>query len=283
MSSLIEPRDQDRSLLHSSWRSGSSDRSRHSFRRAKLPATSSSAQDSLRLGLWASTQSIGEHEDADALAALRCAMLARHQPLDAAEAHWVEELVFVAWWQQRLRAVEDQVLVQAGAVDAGAGAAGLALPSLATLIRYRGRLDRDWRRAGEELAALRRDRQPLAEPRQLRLLAAQIEHAQALAATFQPPRHTAECTNEFTQPRTNEPTEAFRALATAPTIEPGPVVANEPTAVTSPVLPPARAHEPRHTVPPLPEPGMNEPTRSLYRHQRRALRAMARLRPRLAA
>ncbi len=35
---------------------------------------------------------------------------------------------------------------------------GLALPSLATVIRYRGRLDRGWHRAGEELAALRRER-----------------------------------------------------------------------------------------------------------------------------
>jgi hypothetical protein len=261
MSSLIEPRDQDRSLLHSSWRSGSSDRSRHSFRRAKLPATSSSAQDSLRLGLWASTQSIGEHEDADALAALRCAMLARHQPLDAAEAHWVEELVFVAWWQQRLRAVEDQVLVQAGAVDAGAGAAGLALPSLATLIRYRGRLDRDWRRAGEELTALRRGRKGMVDPAQLRWLAGRLDQAQA--APTAPAHNTPNRTNELSRACTNEPAHA--------TPQPVPTGANGSAAPST--------NEPRHAVPPLPEPAADEPPRAIQprnRHERRRLAALQR-------
>ncbi len=133
-----------------------------------------SARNATRHGICAGSPAPLDPEDAAALAALRAAMLARHQPLDEAEAHWVEELVFVAWRQQRLRAVEDKVLTQVEAV-----ATGPALPSLATLIRYRGRLDRDWRRAIEELTALRRGRKGMVDPSQLRWLADRLDHAQA--------------------------------------------------------------------------------------------------------
>ncbi len=79
--------------------------------------------------------------DAHELADLRAALLARWQPADAAEAHLVEELVFAAWRQVRLRAVEDAVLARAERGEEP----GPGLPSLATLIRYRGRIDRDAR------------------------------------------------------------------------------------------------------------------------------------------
>ena len=118
-----------------------------------------SARNATRHGICAGSPAPLDPEDAAALAALRAAMLARHQPLDEAETHWVEELVFVARRQQRLRAVEDKVLTQVETV-----ATGPALPSLATLIRYRGRLDRDWRRATEELTALRRGRKAWSTP-----------------------------------------------------------------------------------------------------------------------
>ena len=58
-------------------------------------------------------------EEAAELAALRAAMLGRWQPLDAAEAHWVEELVFVAWRQRRLRVLEDAVLDAPGSRKPG--------------------------------------------------------------------------------------------------------------------------------------------------------------------
>ncbi len=90
---------------------------------------------------------------------LRAALIARHRPQDAAEAHWVEELVFTAWRQQQLRALEAAVLERAMA--SGTGAEASNLPSLATVIRYRARLDRDWRRAGEALHELRRARERL--------------------------------------------------------------------------------------------------------------------------
>ena len=93
------------------------------------------------------------------LEALRAALVARWRPQDAAEAHWVEELVFTAWRQQQLRVLEAAVLARA--LAGGPEADAPALPSLATVIRYRSRLDRDWRRAGEALDELRRARERL--------------------------------------------------------------------------------------------------------------------------
>ena len=57
---------------------------------------------------------------------------------DAAEAHLVEELVFAAWRQVRLRAVEERCWP--GPERARSRWPGL--PSLATLMRYRARIDR---------------------------------------------------------------------------------------------------------------------------------------------
>ena len=72
-----------------------------------------SAINATRHGLCARTMVLGEGEDGGELAALRAALLGRWQPVDAAEAHLVEELVFAAWRQVRLRAVEDAVLARA--------------------------------------------------------------------------------------------------------------------------------------------------------------------------
>ena len=237
------------------------------------------ARNSNRHGLCAKALVLGADEDAAALAALRAAMLARHQPVDEAEAHWVEELVSAAWRQRRLRALEDAVLA-----CATAGEADPALPSLATVIRYRGRLERDWRRATEELAALRRGRGTrLPDPDQLRRLARQVELARALAAAHPP----------APEPMTATGTDEPEAKGTTNELPPG---ANEPTAATrtdegrigtSEPAPPKRTNdlavgmnEPRHPVPPLPAgwPGHEPaaPARPLNRHQRRRLAALAR-------
>ena len=68
------------------------------------------ARNGTRHGLCAKTLVLGADEDAAALAALHAAMLVRHQPLDEAEAQWVEELVSAARRQRRLRALEETVL-----------------------------------------------------------------------------------------------------------------------------------------------------------------------------
>jgi hypothetical protein len=235
-----------------------------------------SARNSTRHGICSRSLAPLDPEDAAALAGLRGALLARHQPLDEAEAHWVEELAAVAWRQRRLRALEDAVLVRATTGEA----ADPALPSLATVIRYRGRLDRDWRRATEELATLRRGRgDRLPEPDQLRRLARQIELARVLAAARPP------ASEPVTAAGTNEPTAPNRTNET-------PGSTNEPTAAnptigTGEPAPPNRANdfavgtnEPMHPVPPLPAgwptPEPAAPARPLNRHQRRRLAALAR-------
>lgn len=211
-----------------------------------------SARNAIRHGICARTMPPLDPEDAAALASLRAAMLARHQPLDEAEAHWVEELVFVAWRQRRLRVLEDAVLTQAE------DEAEPALPALATLIRYRGRLDRDWRRAVEELAALRRGRNGMVDPAQLRRLADRLNHAQAT-----PERDAPKYTNDLSPACTNEPTDA------AP--EPVPTVPNDWAA--------PRTDEPRHPVPSFPQSHTDEPPRAIQprnRHERRRLAALQR-------
>ena len=227
--------------------------------RSKGPITQAgkvrSARNATRHGICARSALPVDPEDVAALAALRAAMLARHQPLDEAEAHWVEELVFVAWRQCRLRVLEDAVLAQTG-VEAGP-----PLPSLATLIRYRGRLDRDWCRASEELAALRRGRKGMVDPAQLRWLADRLDHAQA--APTAPAHDASNRTNDLSTIGTNEPTHA----------PPQPV----PTATNVSAAP--GTNEPRYAVPPLPEPGADEPPRAIQprnRHERRRLAALQR-------
>jgi hypothetical protein len=128
-----------------------------------------------------------------------------------------------------------------------------ALPSLSTLIRYRARLDRDWRRATQELELLRGDRALPPSPAQLRVVADLIEQGQAATAGGA----TRKCTNE-NQVGTNEPTAADRTNRTAHSTD-----------------------EPRHPVPPLTGPCTDEPDvppapPALNRHQRRRLAALAR-------
>ena len=108
-----------------------------------------SAMNATRHGICAARPTFGPDADPGGLDALRAALVARHRPQDAAEAHWVEELVFTAWRQQQLRTLEAAVLARAMAT--GSEVEASSLPSLATVIRYRARLDRDWRRAGEAL------------------------------------------------------------------------------------------------------------------------------------
>ena len=118
-----------------------------------------SAMNATRHGICAARPTFGPDADPGGLDALRVALVARYRPQDAAEAHWVEELVFTAWRQQQLRVLEAAVLARAMAQGSEAEASNL--PSLATVIRYRARLDRDWRRAGEALHELRRARERL--------------------------------------------------------------------------------------------------------------------------
>jgi hypothetical protein len=193
-----------------------------------------SAINATRHGLCARTMVLNDGEAAADLADLRAAFLARWQPLDVAEAHLVEELVFAAWRQVRLRAVEDAVLMQA----ATGAPPPTGLPTLATLLRYRARIERDARAATEQLLALRRGRKELAEPAQLRWLAERIEQAQTILAGGEAAADTTDenCTNEF-DCGTNEPSFDMAGRDAAVPTQPGEW--------------PRGTDEPRHGVPPL--------------------------------
>src|SRR5690349_23130052 len=133
-------------------------------------------------------------EDAAAYARLRAALLARHAPADAVEEHWVEELAFAAWRLRRLHALDAAAIAAADGTSEPDETAHL--PSLATLARYRGRVERDHRQALQALESLRASRPRLpasvasATPAQLRWLADRAERTAAPeAGTSEPERH----------------------------------------------------------------------------------------------
>ena len=227
---------------------------------------SRSALNAVRHGLCA--QAMPSGVDAHELAGLRAALLARSQPADGAEMQLVEELVFAAWRQIRLRAVEDAVLARLGQ-----GEAAPDLPSLATLIRYCGRIERDALRAAQELLELRHRRPHASEPARLRWLAERIEQAQAIAVAFPPPGSAAES-------GTSDPT---RIVATGSVLKKCtnelPIGTNEPTTANRTNDLPPGTNEPRRLVQPLPEGSSDAsgvPPRCLNRHQRRRLAALRR-------
>ncbi len=115
-----------------------------------------SSQNGTRHGLTTRSFALLPGEDPAEHAALLAGYLARHSPADAAERLWVEQLAFAAWRLRRLEAVEAEVVAAAVAPVAGAPAGSPdRLPSLATLCRYRARMDRDRREALAELDRLR--------------------------------------------------------------------------------------------------------------------------------
>ncbi|MCX8100697.1 MAG: hypothetical protein N3D77_05590 [Geminicoccaceae bacterium] len=107
------------------------------------------AEAATRHGLGGSFRLLPE-EDATAYERLRAAWIRRLAPRDAAEEALVDALVAAYWRGRRLAALEERVL---SALLRDGEAPGL--PSLATLARYRARLERDRRAALAELEALR--------------------------------------------------------------------------------------------------------------------------------
>ena len=235
-----------------------------------------SAMNATRHGLAA--RGLPGNATSAAVADMRAALLARWQPWDAAEAHQVEELVFAHWRQIRLRVLETMVLERLRAGEPLAG-----LPTLATVQRYRARVDRALARAAAELQALQAGRGRAADPARLRRLADEIEAARATARPLEPddraecssgspsgtnePGRTHDCekyTNELPS-GTNEPTAGSAHAAnstfdfTAGTNEPNPARCGEAEKYTNDL-----------------SGGTNEPAPRLNRRQRRRLAALAR-------
>src|SRR3954451_23887140 len=90
------------------------------------------------------------------LADFRDALAARLAPADAVEEHWVGEIAFALWQQQRLQALA--ALALAAAENGTDEPEPTRLPSLATLARYRARIERDLRLAQHELETARQSR-----------------------------------------------------------------------------------------------------------------------------
>jgi hypothetical protein len=115
------------------------------------------------------------------LAAIREALTARLAPADAVEEHWVGEIAFALWQQQRLQTFAALALAAAEGGTSEPAETAPRLPSLATLARYRARIERDLKLARQELEAARQSRpRPLAEsrpanPARLRWMADRIE------------------------------------------------------------------------------------------------------------
>ena len=118
------------------------------------------------------------------LADFRDALTARLAPADAVEEHWAGEIAFALWQQQRLQALAALALAAAEA-DTDEPDGTSRLPSLATLARYRARIERDLRLAQHELETARQSRPRLpsdagvANPARLRWLADRIESGTA--------------------------------------------------------------------------------------------------------
>lgn len=121
------------------------------------------ALNGTRHGLFSAELPVADEADRARLEALRESYTQRFRPADAAERHWCEELVRVAWRQRQLFAVEAAVLDRFGAVVRGEDVSALPpLPSLDTISRYRARLDRDLLKAMGELERLQAARRKAA-------------------------------------------------------------------------------------------------------------------------
>ncbi len=165
--------------------------SRRNGARSRGPRTAEgkarSAANSRRHGLCSAQLMLRGEEERRAFAALLADLEGRLAPEGETERHLVEELATIAWRQRMLRTVEARALE---ALAGGEPAPGL--PTLATLCRYRARLDRDRRRTLEALEELQEQRRRLsgaarmANPAQLRWLAALIERRQDGEGTNEP-------------------------------------------------------------------------------------------------
>src|SRR3954451_5025094 len=114
-----------------------------------------SAGNATRHGLRGTSRAIPP-ENAAALAEYREALTARLAPADPVEQHWVGEIAFALWQLRKLQALTAAVL--AHAENGTDEPEPTRLPSLATLARYRARIERDLRLARQEIDAARQSR-----------------------------------------------------------------------------------------------------------------------------
>jgi hypothetical protein len=168
--------------------------SRRNGRRSSGPITeagkATAARNSLRHGLAAGTFTLLAHEDPVRWEALRTALIGEYEPATPAEAALIERLARSFWRFNRVDAVETLVFAALLSPDTHEPEPHRPpLPSLATLARYRARIDRERRDALAELAQLQAER---------RVPASRMHEPEAR-------RHVAVPRDEAMPPRTDEP------------------------------------------------------------------------------
>ncbi|MDX6750887.1 hypothetical protein SH611_13775 [Geminicoccaceae bacterium 1502E] len=133
-----------------------SDTSRRNGGRSHGPASEEgkarSARNGTRHGLFAAELELTSEEQAH-FEALRDDLGRRHRPAGAAEEHWVRQVAVTMLRRERLDALEMRVLDLA--LEGADAVREAGLPSPATVLRYRARLQRDHEHAMRELAAAR--------------------------------------------------------------------------------------------------------------------------------
>ncbi|MDF1587270.1 hypothetical protein [Marinimicrococcus flavescens] len=162
-----------------------SDASRFNGALSRGPVTpegkAASAGNGQRHGLFSETLALEPAEETH-FQGLLDSLGARHRPADEVESYWVRQMAICMVRTERLNALELRVL---DAALEGAGAVREArLPSPATVLRYRARLQRDHEHAARELAAAKAQRRP-AEPEKTNPrtdMAAQLAQVEAAAA-----------------------------------------------------------------------------------------------------
>ncbi|MDX6749793.1 hypothetical protein SH611_08250 [Geminicoccaceae bacterium 1502E] len=135
-----------------------------------------SSRNAVRHGLCA-TDTRPEPEEQALFEALHAALVAQHGPADEAQEHWVRQMALVMLRERRLNVIEDRVT--AALLDAPEKGPPPGLPSLPTILRYRARLERDWRHASGQLAAARTRHKQQARP-----VPARPQALSGLAAAF---------------------------------------------------------------------------------------------------
>ncbi len=181
------------------------------------------------------------------LAGLRQAWFARLRPCDAAERAAADGFVAQVWLAHRLDAVEERLL---GALIEGRPVDGL--PSLATLVRARARLERDRERALADLESARRT-PPAALPEELRAEADPEPAASPPAAELAEPAELPEVAG-FAAHEAPEPGAGAAPAAAVASVHAAP----EPAAVAWAHEAPERGAAPRPAWIP-PDPGHAPP------------------------
>ncbi|MDX6751238.1 hypothetical protein SH611_15595 [Geminicoccaceae bacterium 1502E] len=140
-----------------------------------------SARNGLRHGLFSETLALEPAEEAH-FRGLLDSLGARHRPADEVETYWVRQMAICMMRTERLNALELRVLE--AALEGAAAVREARLPSPATVLRYRARLQRDHEHAARELAAAKAQRRPAgAEKTNPRTdMAAQLAEVEAAAA-----------------------------------------------------------------------------------------------------